>query len=89
MTEAKRIDGNLFSGKLRETLALHVQDLRDLHHVTPGLAVVLVGNDPASQVYVRTKHKRLFYISGSRRAVVGSFPKITIAEKEMTPFKSM
>ena len=58
MTEAKRIDGNLFSAKLRDSLALHVRDLRDLHHLTPGLAVVLVGEDPASQVYVRTKHKR-------------------------------
>ncbi|TAN70743.1 MAG: bifunctional methylenetetrahydrofolate dehydrogenase/methenyltetrahydrofolate cyclohydrolase FolD [Magnetospirillum sp.] len=58
MTEAKRIDGTLFSAKLRDTLTTHVQDLRDLHRVTPGLAVVLVGKDPASQVYVRTKHKR-------------------------------
>jgi len=58
MTEAKRMDGTLFSAKLRDTLAGHVRDLRDLHHVTPGLAVVLVGKDPASQVYVRTKHKR-------------------------------
>ncbi|RAU22937.1 bifunctional methylenetetrahydrofolate dehydrogenase/methenyltetrahydrofolate cyclohydrolase FolD [Paramagnetospirillum kuznetsovii] len=58
MTDARLIDGNLFSAKLRETLALHVQDMRDRHHVIPGLAVVLVGEDPASQVYVRTKHKR-------------------------------
>ena len=58
MTEAKLIDGNAFSAKLRETLAEHVREMRDAHHVTPGLAVVLVGEDPASQVYVRTKHKR-------------------------------
>ncbi|MDO8606032.1 MAG: bifunctional methylenetetrahydrofolate dehydrogenase/methenyltetrahydrofolate cyclohydrolase FolD [Phaeospirillum sp.] len=58
MTEAKRIDGTDFSAKLRETLALHVSELRDRHRVIPGLAVVLVGKDPASQVYVRTKHKR-------------------------------
>ena len=58
MTEAKLIDGNLFSAKLREIIAGHVQIMRDTHHVTPGLAVVLVGEDPASQVYVRTKHKR-------------------------------
>jgi methylenetetrahydrofolate dehydrogenase (NADP+)/methenyltetrahydrofolate cyclohydrolase len=58
MTEAKLIDGNAFSAKLRDTLAEHVREMRDLHHVTPGLAVVLVGEDPASQVYVRTKHKR-------------------------------
>ena len=58
MTEAQRIDGNAFSAKLRDTLAEHVREMRDLHHITPGLAVVLVGEDPASQVYVRTKHKR-------------------------------
>ena len=58
MTEATRIDGNAFSAKLRDTLAEHVREMRDVHHVTPGLAVVLVGEDPASQVYVRTKHKR-------------------------------
>ena len=58
MTEAKLIDGNAFSAKLRETLAEHVREMRDAHHVIPGLAVVLVGEDPASQVYVRTKHKR-------------------------------
>ena len=58
MTDAKLIDGNLFSGKLRETIAARVADMKAAHRVTPGLAVVLVGEDPASQVYVRTKHKR-------------------------------
>jgi methylenetetrahydrofolate dehydrogenase (NADP+)/methenyltetrahydrofolate cyclohydrolase len=58
MTDAKIIDGTLFSARLRDTLADHVRVMRDDHHVTPGLAVVLVGEDPASQVYVRTKHKR-------------------------------
>ncbi len=58
MTQAKLIDGNAFSASLRETIAGRVHDIRDLHHVTPGLAVVLVGEDPASQVYVRNKNKR-------------------------------
>jgi methylenetetrahydrofolate dehydrogenase (NADP+)/methenyltetrahydrofolate cyclohydrolase len=58
MTDAKIIDGTLFSARLRDTLAEHVRIMRDTHHVIPGLAVVLVGEDPASQVYVRTKHKR-------------------------------
>jgi methylenetetrahydrofolate dehydrogenase (NADP+) / methenyltetrahydrofolate cyclohydrolase len=35
---------------------VHVARLRDAHGITPGLAVVLVGEDPASQVYVRNKH---------------------------------
>jgi methylenetetrahydrofolate dehydrogenase (NADP+)/methenyltetrahydrofolate cyclohydrolase len=58
MTDAKIIDGTLFSATLRERIQAQVRDMRDLHHVTPGLAVVLVGEDPASQVYVRTKNKR-------------------------------
>jgi methylenetetrahydrofolate dehydrogenase (NADP+)/methenyltetrahydrofolate cyclohydrolase len=58
MTDAKLIDGNLFSAKLRETIAARVSEMKDAHRVTPGLAVVLVGEDPASQVYVRTKGKR-------------------------------
>jgi methylenetetrahydrofolate dehydrogenase (NADP+) / methenyltetrahydrofolate cyclohydrolase len=58
MTDAKLIDGNLFSGKLRETIAARVAEMKDAHRITPGLAVVLVGEDPASQVYVRTKGKR-------------------------------
>jgi len=58
MSEAKLIDGTLFSAKLRDTITQLVHEMRDLHHVVPGLAVVLVGEDPASQVYVRTKNKR-------------------------------
>jgi len=58
MTDAKLIDGNLFSGKLRETIAARVAEMKETHRITPGLAVVLVGEDPASQVYVRTKGKR-------------------------------
>ncbi|BAE53178.1 bifunctional methylenetetrahydrofolate dehydrogenase/methenyltetrahydrofolate cyclohydrolase FolD [Paramagnetospirillum magneticum] len=58
MTDAKLIDGNLFSAKLRETITARVAEMKAAHHITPGLAVVLVGEDPASQVYVRTKGKR-------------------------------
>ena len=58
MSDAKLIDGNLFSAKLRETIAERVAEMKERHRVTPGLAVVLVGEDPASQVYVRTKGKR-------------------------------
>jgi methylenetetrahydrofolate dehydrogenase (NADP+)/methenyltetrahydrofolate cyclohydrolase len=58
MTEAKIIDGNRFSAGLRERITTEVHALRENRRVTPGLAVVLVGEDPASQVYVRTKHKR-------------------------------
>ena len=58
MTDSKIIDGNLFSAKLRDAVGVKARELRDNHRITPGLAVVLVGEDPASQVYVRNKRKR-------------------------------
>ncbi|MFQ1699141.1 bifunctional methylenetetrahydrofolate dehydrogenase/methenyltetrahydrofolate cyclohydrolase FolD [Loktanella agnita] len=51
------IDGKAFAAKVREKVAGHVDRLKQDHGITPGLAVVLVGEDPASQVYVRSKGK--------------------------------
>lgn len=48
------IDGKAFAASLRARIATGVQALA-AHGITPGLAVVLVGEDPASQVYVRSK----------------------------------
>ncbi|SEO61969.1 methenyltetrahydrofolate cyclohydrolase /5,10-methylenetetrahydrofolate dehydrogenase (NADP+) [Salinihabitans flavidus] len=55
---AQIIDGKVFAATVREKVAGHVARLRDDHGLTPGLAVVLVGEDPASQVYVRSKGKQ-------------------------------
>ena len=55
---AKRIDGKAFAQGLRERVGAAVSDLQRDHGLTPGLAVVLVGEDPASQVYVRNKGKQ-------------------------------
>ena len=52
------IDGKAAAAALRADLALKVVDLKRDHGLTPGLAVVLVGEDPASQVYVRNKAKQ-------------------------------
>jgi methylenetetrahydrofolate dehydrogenase (NADP+)/methenyltetrahydrofolate cyclohydrolase len=52
------IDGKAFSAKLRNQIARKVSVLKKQHSITPGLAVVLVGEDPASQVYVRSKGKQ-------------------------------
>ncbi|WP_323038027.1 bifunctional methylenetetrahydrofolate dehydrogenase/methenyltetrahydrofolate cyclohydrolase FolD [Pararhodobacter sp.] len=52
------IDGKAFAAKVRAQVAEHVQRLKDEHGLVPGLAVVLVGEDPASQVYVRSKGKQ-------------------------------
>jgi methylenetetrahydrofolate dehydrogenase (NADP+) / methenyltetrahydrofolate cyclohydrolase len=54
---ARLIDGKKIGADLRATVALDVDELEAEHKVTPGLAVVLVGEDPASQVYVRSKGK--------------------------------
>ena len=52
---ATLIDGKGFASRLREGVARAVARLKADHGITPGLAVVLVGEDPASQVYVRNK----------------------------------
>jgi len=51
------IDGKAFAATVRANVADHVTALVNEHGITPGLAVVLVGEDPASQVYVRSKGK--------------------------------
>ncbi|MGB0658890.1 MAG: bifunctional methylenetetrahydrofolate dehydrogenase/methenyltetrahydrofolate cyclohydrolase FolD [Mangrovicoccus sp.] len=55
---AQIIDGKSFAAELRGEIAQHVARLKEEHGLTPGLAVVLVGEDPASQVYVRSKEKQ-------------------------------
>ncbi|KEO54050.1 bifunctional methylenetetrahydrofolate dehydrogenase/methenyltetrahydrofolate cyclohydrolase FolD [Thioclava pacifica] len=55
---AKIIDGKAFAATVREKVAGHVSRLKEVHGITPGLAVVLVGEDPASEVYVRNKGKQ-------------------------------
>jgi methylenetetrahydrofolate dehydrogenase (NADP+) / methenyltetrahydrofolate cyclohydrolase len=52
------IDGKAIAEHLRRAVAASVVALKSTHGVTPGLAVVLVGEDPASQVYVRNKAKQ-------------------------------
>ncbi|WP_375550545.1 bifunctional methylenetetrahydrofolate dehydrogenase/methenyltetrahydrofolate cyclohydrolase FolD [Rhodophyticola porphyridii] len=55
---AEIIDGKAFAAQIREKVAAHVARLKSDHDMVPGLAVVLVGEDPASQVYVRNKGKQ-------------------------------
>ena len=52
------IDGKAFAAKVRGQVAEHVNRIKEENGITPGLAVVLVGEDPASQVYVRSKGKQ-------------------------------
>src|SRR3954454_11416718 len=53
---ARIIDGKVIAAELRARVADEVAKVKREHALTPGLAVVLVGNDPASEVYVRSKH---------------------------------
>lgn len=53
---ALKLDGNLYRGEIVEDLQRRVRALSD-HGITPGLATVLVGEDPASQAYVKMKHR--------------------------------
>ncbi|NOD46832.1 MULTISPECIES: bifunctional methylenetetrahydrofolate dehydrogenase/methenyltetrahydrofolate cyclohydrolase FolD [Ruegeria] len=55
---AQVIDGKAFAAKVRAQVADQVAKLKEENGITPGLAVVLVGEDPASQVYVRSKGKQ-------------------------------
>lgn len=55
---ARIIDGKGIALEVRAHVASEVRRIQREHKLTPGLAVVLVGSDPASQVYVRSKHKQ-------------------------------
>ena len=57
MADENIIDGKAFAADLRARIGETVTQLKVQHDLTPGLAVVLVGADPASQVYVRNKNK--------------------------------
>lgn len=55
MAEATLIDGKVHAERLRAQVAAEVAHLKAAHGLQPGLAVVLVGDDPASEIYVRSK----------------------------------
>jgi methylenetetrahydrofolate dehydrogenase (NADP+) / methenyltetrahydrofolate cyclohydrolase len=71
---ARIIDGKLIAAELRARVADEVGRVRREHGITPGLAVVLVGSDPASQVYVRSKHKQ------TQQAGMASFEHVLPAD---------
>ena len=53
----KLIDGKAISAEIRAEIKARVEQLKSEHGITPGLAVIIVGEDPASQIYVRNKEK--------------------------------
>eukprot|EP00298_Acanthocystis_sp_HF-20_P007325 c16946_g2_i1.p1 GENE.c16946_g2_i1~~c16946_g2_i1.p1 ORF type:complete len:304 (-),score=148.85 c16946_g2_i1:76-963(-) len=78
---AKLIDGKAIAATIRDELKAEVQSLKEKHNLTPGLAVVLVGNRPDSATYVRMKKKSaeecLFH------SVDVQLPE-TVSQKELT-----
>src|ERR1700759_5655441 len=77
---ARIIDGKSIAAALRARVAGEVARLKRESSLTPGLAVVLVGHDPASQVYVRSKHKQ------SQEAGMASFEHVlpeNVAEADL------
>ena len=54
---AKILDGTALAGEIRSEVAAGVLEMRDKHGVTPGLAAILVGDDPGSEIYVRNKRR--------------------------------
>lgn len=68
MARAEIIDGKAIAKELRRAVREEVYQLHDQHHLTPGLAVVLVGDDPASAIYVRNKNEQC------EEAGIASFP---------------
>ena len=59
MADAFIIDGKKFSAQLQEDIKRRTNILKEEHKIIPGLATVLVGEDPASEVYVKNKEKRI------------------------------
>lgn len=57
---ARLIDGKSYAASLRARVAQRVEELKARHGITPGIAVVLVGDDPASAVYVASKTKAVY-----------------------------
>lgn len=54
---AKIMDGKLVSAKIKEEIRLEIEEIKKNGGQVPGLAVVIVGDDPASKIYVKNKHK--------------------------------
>jgi methylenetetrahydrofolate dehydrogenase (NADP+) / methenyltetrahydrofolate cyclohydrolase len=77
---ARVIDGKAIAEALRAKVAARVAALKERHKATPGLAVVLVGDDPASRVYVANKARQT--VEAGMRSFEHKLPAAT-SEKEL------
>ena len=86
-TDNRIIDGKAFAATLRGRIAEAVAGLKKTNNLTPGLAVVLVGEDPASQVYVRSKGKQT--VETGMKSFEHNLPKDTSQEKLLALIDSL
>lgn len=80
------IDGKKVSGDIKSELKLEIEELKSRTGKVPGLVVIIVGNDPASEVYVRNKHKSC--IETGINSVVLNLPEQTTEEELLDLVKS-
>ncbi len=79
---AKLIDGKAEAGRILANIARQVESLREAGKRVPGLAVILVGEDPASQIYVRKKREDCEHVGFFSRAAL--LPEQTTQEEILT-----
>ena len=84
---AEIIDGKLVSSKIRANIKEDVAAFTKKNGVTPALAVILVGEDPASQVYVRNKHKAC--LEAGIRSIEIKLPEDTSEEDLLTKIRDL
>ena len=84
---AKLLEGKLFTAKIREEAGRRASELKEKTGVTPGLAVIIVGENPASQVYVRNKHKACTELGFHSESV--ELPEDTTREQLLTEIKRL
>ena len=84
---AKLLEGKLFAAKIREEAGRRASELKEKTGVTPGLAVIIVGENPASQVYVRNKHKSCTELGFHSESV--ELPEDTTREQLLTEIRRL
>ncbi|MBF1017601.1 MAG: bifunctional 5,10-methylenetetrahydrofolate dehydrogenase/5,10-methenyltetrahydrofolate cyclohydrolase, partial [Lachnospiraceae bacterium] len=80
--ETRKIDGREIAGQIKEEWKKKIQDLGEIYGRGPALAVVLVGEDPASQIYVRNKKKACETVGMISK--IFTFPETASQEEVLT-----
>ncbi len=84
---AEIINGKLVTSEVRKQTAIEVKEFKEKYGITPGLAVILVGNDPASAVYVRNKHKGCLEVGINSYEI--TMPEETTEEQLLTEIEKL